>query len=429
MSIYIECLNRKLFLNALLDRTPNRVVLDFSYKESMKHLGVFQDVLLVYRDKKLVDKDKRQGLLKSFVDFCVKNQEFLSIVELPSEVGQELLTRLEQCSFDLMYTVTDLSFDLIQVLNNYTFIAMSSAFSITEIKEYLTKYRAYLKSFKTRVHVFSKYSKELLNTGLTNTYSTSMWTSGVKQGVTFDYVGNFKMSVFHGSKGQGKSVRKKFKSRCLQYNIDYSLLIADDNHAVNCWNLQQYLRLDLDLTKRSQLSYTQEDGASTVNEEKDVYSLVQTKNNKTSIAEYDQTKTYSRNCNSCFLSDTCPVFSVDSMCSVNTRPNLNTHNDYKSLLDSVIELQSERVFFAAYAEKTQNAGLNPEVSQEIEKLTSVMKDAKTILSSPESEVTIRAKGSGIISQIFGTYGRAGGGSKPSQSEKIIDVSPMESDDE
>ena len=58
----------------------------------------------------------------------------------------------------------------------------------------------------------------------------------------------------------------------------------------------------------------------------------------------------------------------------------------------------------------------------------IMKTAKTVLAPvSENEVTIKAKGSGVLNQLFGGYGRSNGGSKPSQSQKIIDVSPLEED--
>ena len=86
--------------------------------------------------------------------------------------------------------------------------------------------------------------------------------------------------------------------------------------------------------------------------------------------------------------------------------------------------------FAAFAEKAQNMGSNPDVAKEMEALTKIIKDTKEIFSAGGDEVTIKAKGSGVISKIFGSYGRGGGGgSKPSQSENIIDISPLESDDD
>ena len=100
------------------------------------------------------------------------------------------------------------------------------------------------------------------------------------------------------------------------------------------------------------------------------------------------------------------------------------------MLNQIIQIQGDRVLFSAFAEKVQNAGINPEVSRELETLTRLMKDAKEIVSpSGGDEVMIRAKGSGIINRLFGGYGKSGGSTKPSMSEKIIDVSPIEDDDE
>ena len=431
MSLYIECTNRKLFLQAMLDRKPQKVVIDFSFKESIKHIKSFEQVILVYRHKSLQDPNKCGAMLNAFLSFCGENEQYIHTVELPDVPKQffdSTLEMLKNIDVELMYTMHNTSKDISTILGTYDVLGFGPKLNEDQITSYVHKHSSYLKSFSCSTHVFSKFNKSLLQSGIIDSFSSSTWTVGAKNGTTYDYVGNFKMSTYHGTKGLGKNVRKRFKSRCVKYDIDYEMLLADDPHAVNCWNLQQFILLAENIESRAKNEAKKTENSLVVQQKKDEHYLVETKNNQTNIAQYDQTKTYSRNCNSCYLSDMCPAFVVDAQCSINTRPELNNHNDYKTLLDRIIELQSERVFFAAFAEKTQNAGLNPEVSQEIEKLTSVMKDAKTILSASESEVTIRAKGSGVISQIFGTYGRSSGGSKPSQSEKIIDVSPMESDD-
>lgn len=83
--------------------------------------------------------------------------------------------------------------------------------------------------------------------------------------------------------------------------------------------------------------------------------------------------------------------------------------------------------FSAFAEKNQNMGLNPDVSREIQTLTKIVKEAKEIMAPISEEITIKARGPSVMNSLFGGYGRAGGGggSKPSQSEAIIDVSPLD----
>lgn len=146
------------------------------------------------------------------------------------------------------------------------------------------------------------------------------------------------------------------------------------------------------------------------------------------VATHEPSSLYSRTCNSCFLSGQCPAFQVDSDCSITTRLQVDDPSDIQALINRIIEIQGERVIFGAFAERMQNAGINPEVSKEMESLMNIMKTAKTVLAPvSENEVTIKAKGSGVLNQLFGGYGRSNGGSKPSQSQKIIDVSPLEED--
>ena len=72
------------------------------------------------------------------------------------------------------------------------------------------------------------------------------------------------------------------------------------------------------------------------------------------------------------------------------------------------------------SEQIQNMGINPEVSKEMETLTKLIKDSKEIMSpGGGDEVLIKAKGSGVISRLFGGYGKTGGSSKPSTSERLL----------
>jgi len=463
MKLCIDVQDRSFFLNTVKNRKPPSIVLDYRWRE---HLAEFADcfVILTYDMSKLWAKirpiynDTTKGyqrLIKkhdsveqakeiwfaevkteiaSFVEFCNTNSEYIDIVEIPffhqefNDSVIELLKSLE--NIDLMYTVRDLSEDIDSLIQEYSYLAFSRSLDLAEVESLLTSKMALIKSFKTKLHIWNTFSKSLFTKKIFYSYSTTDWSTGSRLGNTYDYVGNLKICTYNPKRGNGKDVRKRFKSKCLQLDIDYNSLLDDDSETVDDWNLSQFNALARDLSFVGGYWSEKTDITIKKESEKDVYSLAQRENTETDLANYDAVSRYSRACNSCFLNAQCPAFRADSDCSIDTRPSLNGYNDYKSLLNKVIEIQSERVLFAAFAEKTQNAGLNPEVSQEIEKLTAVMKDAKTILSqNDESEVTIKAKGSSVISQIFGNYGRAGGGSKPSQSEAIIDISPMETEDE
>ena len=303
-------------------------------------------------------------------------------------------------------------------------IAISNEVDLQDLKVKIQPHIASIKSFGVKLHRLGRVDKETALTGLFWSASSSNWISGGKHGTTFEYVGNLKLNTYHASKGAGKNVRVKLKAKCEALNLDHSLLMKDDPKTVNLWNVHQWVLLAKEMSSVTGYLYTKEG----VSSDKQL-SVIQ-KSSNSPLATTDQIGTYLRNCNSCYLSANCPLFEADSTCRITSTPTVQTPDDIKSLLNNLIQIQGERVLFASMSEKIQNAGINPEVSKEMETLTRIMKDAKEITSvGGGDEVTIRAKGSGVISRLFGGYGRSGGGSKPSTSETIIDVSPMESEDD
>lgn len=462
--LFIDNINRKLFLEAVLRIKPRAVVFDYSFLEFREAICQLSGTFIIakYDVSKFIKKykylwsatgNKYQKALELhgsieaakehilnilysevgvYLDFCCLHSDIINVVELPvfgfDENYEELLiSHTDYQNLTFMYNVKDLS-TIPNLVGSYSWIGIHKSVQIEELKYFVKQNSTLLKSFDTQLHAWNRYSKKDFIESCFDTYSTYAWTSGAIRGNTYEYVGNLKMTSYHATKGRGKSVRNKLKSKCLRYGIDHDLLLSDDINTVNAWNLTQFDLLSKDLSLKSQLDREAKRGLVVVSEQKVLTTQIEAKNNKNSLADYDPTKTYSRTCNTCFLSAQCPVYEVDSSCKVNTRPVLNTSDDFKDLLHKVIEIQSERVIFSAFAEKTANMGINQEVSNEIEKLTRIMKDAKEIMSQND-EVTIKARGAGVISKIFGSYGKSGGGSKPSQSEKIIDVSSMESDNE
>lgn len=316
-----------------------------------------------------------------------------------------------------MFTVTDLD-QLDSAITNYTYIAFEP---ITLERGGLDKIRAstaILRSFSTKTHVWGRVNKETALSGSFWSASTSNWISGSRYGNTYDYVGNLKLVQHHATKGLGKSkVRSSLKSKCLALDIDHSLLMSDDRYTVDLWNAHQFVKFGKDTEKLK--------GYWSPRDKKD---LVPTTTKPLAVST--SVVGYSRTCNSCYVSAQCPLFEPDSVCKLPPAPQVQSPDDVEGLLNQIIQIQGDRVLFSAFAEKVQNAGINPEVSRELETLTRLMKDAKEIVSpSGGDEVMIRAKGSGIINRLFGGYGKSGGSTKPSMSEKIIDVSPIEDDDE
>lgn len=323
----------------------------------------------------------------------------------------------------IMVTATSLD-DLESLIPQYSYIALDSSLlreSTHEVKVKINAIKTLLRSFSCHLHSWGAVDKETVLSGAFKSGSSSSWLSGAKYGNTYEYVGNLKLSLYHATKGAGKDVRKKLKAKCKQQGIDHKLLLQDDRYSVDQWNLSQWRLYAEDAEKVT--GYWEETKSPSTETALQKISP-KTLAHSTSVVEY------SRFCNSCYLSEQCPVFVADSACNIPTTPQVKNHDDVTSLLNKVIQIQGDRVLFSAYAERVQNAGINPEVSKELETLTKLMKDAREITApAGGEEVMIKAKGSGVISRLFGGYGRNSGGTKPSMSENIIDVSPLEDDDE
>lgn len=358
--------------------------------------------------------DKLTNKVLEFSDFAESVGDVFDVVAIPSlpiehDRGWSELLKSQVC----MITAHRIN-DLEHLLATYPYVAFSSAIDLQDAKAQITPLIASLRSFGCRLHRWGGVDKETALTGLFWSGSSSNWITGSKYGNTYEYVGNLKLTLHHGSKGVGKRVRSGLKAKCESLGIEHADLMADDKRAINLWNLYQWVRYSLDAEKLS--GYWSERKTETT-------SLV-TSSTKT-LATPVSAVGYSRSCNSCFLSSQCPLFEPDSDCRVPTTQKVDTPDDIQDLLNKVIQIQGDRVMFSAFAERVQNAGINPEVSKELETLTKLMKDAREITSPiGGDEVLIKAKGSGVISKLFGGYGRSGGGTKPSTSETIIDVSPL-----
>ena len=460
MKIYLSGIVRKDRLGLLIEAGIQNVVIDysvakdFSVEEFEQIADRLESVMLEYdlssqwsrikylwassdlRHAKDIEKHGSleeaqayhiQRITKRVADYFIFAQSIQHVVDvvwtphLPIEYEFEPSGNIEQQKIGRLKKVFKNFSDYIY---NCSHIGISNEVGLQDVKDEMKPHIASLKSFGVKMHRWGKADKETALTGLFWSSSSSNWVSGSKHGVTFEYVGNLKLTTYHGSKGSGKQIRSKLKSKCETIGLDHNLLMNDDRKTVNLWNLHQWKLLSEDVNSVSGYWSTRE------RDMKDKQLSVIQNNSNSHLATQDQIGSYLRNCNSCYLSATCPVYESDSACKITSTPKVETPEDVQTLLNQVIQIQGERVLFASMSERIQNAGINPEVSKEMETLTKLMKDAKEITSvGGGDEVTIRAKGSGVISRLFGGYGRSGGGSKPSTSETIIDVSPMESKDD
>ena len=383
------------------------LILAYDLKSSWKRLSKSPDGLSKL-DKKVSD----------YISWSNQNHEFFDVLALP-DLEDVDCSRWESLLKTINWMVTVPLDRLESYIPSYKYLGVSGDLSLHQTKATITPLIRSLTAYSTKIHRWGAADKETVLSGQFWSCSSPNWLASTRYGVTYNYVGNLKLTLGHGKKGSGKSVRLSLKSKCENLGIDHQLFVDGDNPSVLRWTIHQWKQFSEDA-----------DRVSGYWAKRSVKTTEIASKSKTELASPASSVGYLRTCNSCFLSAQCPAFEPDTNCKITTTPKVDTPDDVQNLLNLIVQVQSERVLFGAFAEKVQNAGINPEVSRELETLTKLMKDAKEIASPVGGdEVFIKAKGSGVISRLFGSYGRSGGGTKPSTSETIIDVSPIGDKDE
>jgi len=133
-----------------------------------------------------------------------------------------------------------------------------------------------------------------------------------------------------------------------------------------------------------------------------------------------------RSCDTCFIASNCPAYKPQSVCAFKLPIEVKTKDQLKSLINSIIEMQGQRVAFMRFAEEMNGGYADPNVSQEIDRLFKLIKTTKELDDSREFiRMTVERQGSsGVLSSIFGDKAQAlkelpDGGLNENETTKII----------
>jgi len=139
--------------------------------------------------------------------------------------------------------------------------------------------------------------------------------------------------------------------------------------------------------------------------------VIENENGKDVIKEVPVIKSNSstlRACDTCFVASNCPAFKPQTMCAFNLPVEVKTKEQLKSLINTIIEMQGQRVAFMRFAEEMSGGYADPNVSQEIDRLFKLIKTVKELDDSREFiRMTVeRQGGAGVLSSIFGDKAQA-----------------------
>lgn len=134
-----------------------------------------------------------------------------------------------------------------------------------------------------------------------------------------------------------------------------------------------------------------------------------------------------RQCNTCFVASNCPAMKPNTTCAFNLPVEVKTKDQLRSLLNTIIEMQGQRVAFSRFAEEMNGGYPDPNTSQEIDRLFKLVKTLKELEDNREFiRITAeRSTAGGILSAVFGDRAQSlrelpNNGFDENQTNKIID---------
>jgi hypothetical protein len=133
-----------------------------------------------------------------------------------------------------------------------------------------------------------------------------------------------------------------------------------------------------------------------------------------------------RACDSCFVSANCPAYQPQSTCAFNLPLEVKTKEQLKSLINTMLEIQGQRVVFSKFTEDLNGGYPDPNVGVEMDRLFKMMKTVKELDDSKEVfRMTVERQGSaGVLSSLFGDKAQTlnelpNNGLNPEQTNNLI----------
>lgn len=110
-----------------------------------------------------------------------------------------------------------------------------------------------------------------------------------------------------------------------------------------------------------------------------------------------------RQCDSCYLAAKCPRFEEHAECAYEIPISIKTKTQLRAVMRALLEMQSNRIMFAAFSEQLEGQGIDPVLSKELDRFFDMTEKMKRIEdTSSLVEFEIKAKGeAGVLSRIFG----------------------------
>jgi hypothetical protein len=122
-----------------------------------------------------------------------------------------------------------------------------------------------------------------------------------------------------------------------------------------------------------------------------------------------------RMCDTCVLAAACPGYIPGNQCAYKIPVSLSTPEQLRSLMDTLLEIQTQRVFFMRFVEDVQGGETSKATGAEIDRLMNMLKTKNDLEARRESlSINVKTeKGGGILSALFGAK------TPPSEEPRVI----------
>ena len=279
-----------------------------------------------------------------------------------------------------------------------------------------------------------------------STASTLSWLSPMMRGETIVWDGT---RLVRYQKKQKDQARPRYKAIIEKAGLDYDKIINDDSNEVTRLAIWSYLQLEnsLDKQRPPHLTVVNDEKLSDnsvelddpglaetrgltpdnrgiearkdfkVRDPKDIRTLPVFSISTKTVVEKDEsgrdvlrdapiigsTAASFRQCDTCFVAANCPAFKPSNSCAFNLPVEIKTKEQLKSLLNTIIEMQSARVAFARFAEELNGGYPDPNTGQEIDRLFKIVNQMKELEENKEFiRITAERQSSGgVMAALFG----------------------------
>lgn len=377
-------------------------------------------------------------------EFCADYEEFISDnlhritvfteIQHPSLTEEFIIAQrlnawheVDDEKFGVIYTSGDLETLATRYLN--VFISGEAAEILAPICRKLASQHG------TKFHAMGMAKPDLMRNSPFETASTLSWLSPMMRGETIVWYGN---QLHRYPKRMKDQARPRYKTAYEAAGLDFDKILADDAVEVSKLAVWSYQQLEMWMNNDSHISAISGESlpatfAQTTPPNADIsasesHKVIARKPDEirtlpvlgvevSRVIETDETgrdvmrdvpiirsnSTSLRQCNTCFVKDNCPAFKPDNACAFSLPVEVKTKEQLKGLINSLLEIQGQRVAFAKFTEDLNGGYPDPNVGQEMDRFFKMLKTIKELDESKEMmRVTVERNGAaGVLSSLFG----------------------------